>query len=166
MDRVWGGGVRAAFVFHRKLDDPFGSLSSETAGVLLIVAAAFTWSIYGLIQKRLLRVYAPATTILMFYLVGVLLYLPFASPLRLLSCTPQEFLLLGVCGLTSLVSYVAFAEALNHWEASRVSVEAGHPLWPEVVSPESLGLAGIAGALFVVAGSMLSSLLRASSKRI
>lgn len=143
------------------------------------MAAAFTWSIYGLIQKRLLRVYAPATTILMFYLVGVLLYLPFASPLRLLSCTPQEFLLLGVCGLTSLVSYVAFAEALNHWEASRVSaslavvpvitvvsVEAGHPLWPEVVSPESLGLAGIAGALFVVVGSMLSSLLRASSKRI
>jgi drug/metabolite transporter (DMT)-like permease len=71
------------------------------------------------------------------------------------------------CGFNTLIAYGAFAEALDHWEASRVSaVLALAPLvtllsvwavsWltPNLIPSEHLTLLGLFGAILVVAGSV------------
>jgi drug/metabolite transporter (DMT)-like permease len=76
------------------------------------------------------------------------------------------------CAFNTLLAYGAFAEALAHWEASRVSVilaltplltllavEVVHGVAPHVVRPEQIGTIGFVGAALVVVGSGLSSLL-------
>jgi drug/metabolite transporter (DMT)-like permease len=70
------------------------------------------------------------------------------------------------CGLNTLIAYGAFAEALEHWEASRVSavlaltpivtlisVWAVSLLVPTLIAPEHLTILGVLGAVLVVAGS-------------
>src|SRR5690606_36654053 len=67
--------------------------------------------------------------------------------------------------------YGAFAEALVHWEASRVGatvattplftfalVALGSMLWPTVIKPELLNSLAYLGALLVVSGSALIAL--------
>jgi drug/metabolite transporter (DMT)-like permease len=84
----------------------------------------------------------------------------------------QIGLLFGL-GLISLISYGAFAEALNHWEASRVSavlatvpiitvatVKITTALFPDLIPPESLSMLSIAGAVLVVTGSIIMALGR------
>ena len=75
------------------------------------------------------------------------------------------------------MAYGAFAEALDHWEASRVSaVLAITPMltlaWMAVLDPlsahiipEPLNALSLAGAALVVAGSMLMSLARRRAPR-
>ena len=80
--------------------------------------------------------------------------------------------LLGFCAFNTIGAYGAFAEALVHWDASRVSaVIATTPLlcigaaavvatvWPQWLEPERLTAMGWFGAALVVAGSAAASLL-------
>jgi drug/metabolite transporter (DMT)-like permease len=75
------------------------------------------------------------------------------------------------CGLNTLIAYGAFAEALEHWEASRVSaVLALAPLvtlvsvwavsWitPTLIAPEHLTVIAVVGAILVVMGSVAISM--------
>ncbi|MEO8890153.1 MAG: EamA family transporter, partial [Coleofasciculaceae cyanobacterium] len=77
----------------------------------------------------------------------------------------------------TLLAYGAFAEALDHWEASRVSaITALTPLvtlvtvWavslltPTLIAPENLTLLGITGALLVVVGSVAVAVGKNKSK--
>jgi drug/metabolite transporter (DMT)-like permease len=141
-------------------------------GSALVVIAAVVWAAYALIQKQLLvRLGSPAI-LLFIYLVASLVLLPLAHPAALLQLAPRYWWLLGYCALNTLVAYGAFAEALAHWQASRVStILATTPLlslgviwlvhWaaPTLIAPEHVSWAGYAGALLVVAGSAMSSLL-------
>ncbi len=69
-----------------------------------------------------------------------------------------------------LISYTCFAEALQHWESSRVSMVVctsplltlalSHPaslMWPNRIMPDNLNVLGMFGAAVVVSGSMLCS---------
>ena len=82
------------------------------------------------------------------------------------------YALLLFCALNTLVAYGAFAEALAHWEASRVSailattpllclgtVAAVHAAWPASVASEQVTTLGYAGAALVVLGSSVTSLM-------
>jgi drug/metabolite transporter (DMT)-like permease len=75
------------------------------------------------------------------------------------------------CGLNTLLAYGAFAEALDHWEASRVSavlaltpivtlvsVWAVSHIVPSLIAPERLTALGVLGALLVVVGSIAIAL--------
>jgi len=70
------------------------------------------------------------------------------------------------------VAYGAFAEALAHWEASRVSailattpllclgtVAAVHAFWPASIASEQVTAVGYFGAALVVLGSAVTSLM-------
>lgn len=141
-------------------------------GSALVVVAAIVWAGYALLQKQLLlRLPSPAILLAIYVLASVLL-LPLAAPAALLRLDGLHWLLLLYCALNTLVAYGAFAEALAHWEASRVSavlattpllclgaVAAVHALWPQVIAPERVGAVGYAGAALVVVGSALASLL-------
>ena len=55
------------------------------------------------------------------YLACAVLITPWAHPLQVLELNALQGWLLFACCLNTLVAYGAFAEALAHWEASRVS---------------------------------------------
>ena len=96
----------------------------------------------------------------------------------MLQLDARHWWLLGFCALNTLVAYSAFAEALAHWQASRVStilattpllslgvIALVHALWPASIAPEQVTMLGYAGALLVVAGSAMSSLLGNKQER-
>lgn len=173
----WSGlaGVLAGLLlfFHNRLDELLGTMGDYTWGVLLMLAAAVVWAVYGLAQKRLLASLSAQSIILCIYATGALLFLPLAKPAQIegLSGAQWAMLLFSVAGTS--VSYVAFAEAMNRWQASRVSAVlalvpiltivfagAGALLLPSLVQAESLSALSIGGALLVVGGSMISALGR------
>lgn len=138
----------------------------------LVVFAAVVWAAYALIQKQLLTGLSSPAILLFIYLVASVVLLPLAHPARLLALDTRYWLLLGYCALNTLVAYGAFAEALAHWQASRVStILAMTPLlslgvialvhWfsPASIAPEQVSALGYLGAVLVVAGSAMSSLL-------
>ncbi len=97
------------------------------------------------------------------------------SSLRSRALTPWTWGLLAFCSANTLVAYGAFAAALEHWEASRVSaVLALTPLAtlafsvaaarfaPAQFATETLSWTSWAGAALVVAGSLLTALGRSS----
>ncbi|WP_068828458.1 DMT family transporter [Pseudomonas sp. BMS12] len=157
--------------FNQRLGELFGSLGAYTSGVLIVLLAAFVWTFYGLAQKQLLSVWSSPQIMLVIYLACALILTPWAHPLQVLQLSPLQGWLLLACCLNTLVAYGAFAEALAHWEASRVSATlAVTPLvtfaavalaalfWPEHVRPEQINALGYGGALLVVLGSALVAL--------
>jgi drug/metabolite transporter (DMT)-like permease len=138
----------------------------------LVVIAAMVWAAYALIQKQLLTRLSSPAILLFIYVVASLLLLPLSDPARLLQLDARHWWLLGFCALNTLVAYSAFAEALAHWQASRVStilattpllslgvIAMVHSLWPASIAPEQVTMLGYVGAVLVVAGSAMSSLL-------
>ena len=157
--------VHAADVAHAT---PSGYL----VGSALVVLAAAVWAVYALAQKQLLLRLSSQGILLVIYAAATLLLLPFATPSALLRMDALHWALLGYCALNTLGAYGCFAEALAHWEASRVSavlamtplltilsVMAVHAVWPGVIRPEAVGVGGWIGAGLVVAGSAAVSLL-------
>ena len=159
--------------FNERLIAMVINFTEDTLGVLLITGAAVIWAIYALLQKQLLKTYSASTTILLFYSIGSLAFLPFAQPSLVFQLSGVQIGLLFGLGLISLISYGAFAEALNHWEASRVSavlatvpiitvatVKITTALFPDLIPPESLSMLSIAGAVLVVTRSIIMALGR------
>ncbi|GAB2511443.1 DMT family transporter [Lysobacter humi (ex Lee et al. 2017)] len=144
------------------------------AGSLLVVLAAVVWAIYALAQKQLLVALGSMQVLGVIYVAAAVMLWPFAQPATLLALTPLQWVLVGFCALNTVVAYGAFAEALAHWEASRVSavlaltpllclavVALVHAAWPTMLAPEPMSTVGWIGALLVVAGSAAVSLLGA-----
>ncbi|PKM30285.1 MAG: EamA family transporter [Gammaproteobacteria bacterium HGW-Gammaproteobacteria-11] len=157
--------------FNQRLLELLTQMSSFTLGILITLASALAWALYGLAQKQLLTVWSSVGVMMVIYLACSLLLLPLSAPLTILNLSSLQFWLLMACCLNTLIAYGAFAEALAHWEASRVSatiattplftfamVALGSMLWPSVVQPELLNSLAYLGALMVVGGSAMVAL--------
>lgn len=153
--------------FHAQLKTVLTAQSTYVFGNIILILAAIAWGIYALAQKQLLLKLPSASIMLVIYGGCATLFTPLAKPSALLTLSPLHFGMLLFCGLNTLVAYGAFAEALEHWEASRVSaVLALAPLvtvgavwvvsWatPNLITPEHLTVLGVLGAILVVAGSI------------
>ncbi|PKL96527.1 MAG: hypothetical protein CVV17_13360 [Gammaproteobacteria bacterium HGW-Gammaproteobacteria-7] len=141
-------------------------------GSLIVVLAAVVWAVYALLQKQLLLRLSSWLILLVIYALASVLLFPFAQPAALLRLDPLHGVLLLYCALNTLGAYGCFAEALAHWEASRVStilavtpllsiaaVSAVHAAWPLLIRPEHVSWLGFAGAATVVIGSALAALM-------
>ena len=141
-------------------------------GSASVIVGAVSWAGYALLQKQLLLRLSSTAILLFIYAAAALLLWPFAHPTHLFALDTRHGLMLGYCALNTLVAYGAFAEALAHWQASRVSailattpllclaaVAVVHAVAPAVIAPEHVTWLGYAGAGLVVAGSAMSSLL-------
>lgn len=157
--------------FNQRLEELLTSLGEYTAGVLLVLLASAVWTFYGLAQKQLLTTWNSLQVMMVIYLFCALLVTPWVHPLQALQLSPLQGWLLLACCLNTLVAYGAFAEALAHWEASRVSatlaitplvtfasVAISAWLWPEYVHAEDINGLGYGGAVLVVLGSALVAL--------
>jgi drug/metabolite transporter (DMT)-like permease len=160
-----------AVFFNRRLPELLNPAEGWSFGVLLILFSAISWAIYGVSQKQLLRHLSSAQILFLMYVGATLLLLPSArlGDLAGLHRPAVLAVLFGVAN--TVVAYGAFGFALEVWEVSRVSsVVAAAPLFTLAgsmlgvraaltwVTPESLNLFSVAGALFVVAGSVISAL--------
>ncbi|MBA1205318.1 DMT family transporter [Pseudomonas capeferrum] len=157
--------------FNQRLEELLTSLGTYTTGVLTILLATSIWVFYALSQKQLLTVWHSQQVMMVIYLLCALLLTPWVHPLEVMQLSPLQGWLLLACCLNTLVAYGAFAEALAHWEASRVSATlALTPLvtlvavalaawaWPEYVQAEALNGLGYFGAVVVVIGSAVVAL--------
>lgn len=157
--------------FNRRLGELVFGFTELTGGVILILAAVLTWTMYALSQKQLLKTLPSATITLLIYLTATLIFLPFARPAQLFSLNRTAGLLLAFCSFSTLISWCSFAEALNHVEASRVSMilaltplitvaamAFGGRVLPDVIQPEQLNFLSILGTTLVVVGSMVVAL--------
>jgi drug/metabolite transporter (DMT)-like permease len=139
-------------------------------GTLIMVGAAATWAVYGLAQKQLLHWLPSQGIVLCLYLGCTLVLWPLAEPGTVVRLDGTHLALLLFCALNTVLAYGAFAEALSHWEASRVSavlaltplatlafIELADLLWPGLLEPEHLSATSVVGALVVVAGSVAAS---------
>lgn len=157
--------------FNERLVQLVTQASNETVGVLLMIAAAITWAAYALAQKQLLVHYSSKQIMYLLYAAGSIAFLPVADYAPLLTLSVLQWSLLIFCCLNTVVAYGAFAEALHHWEASKVSaVLATTPLftiffaqllgwlYPGFLAPQALNVWSWLGAALVVLGSALTAL--------
>lgn len=157
--------------FNDRLLQLVTQFGNDSYGVLLVVIAAITWACYALAQKQLLMHYSSQQIMLFIYVAGSLCFLPLIELSPVFELSLLHWGLLIFCCLNTIVAYGAFAEALEHWEASKVSaVLAITPLltilfanivawiWPDAPQPQALNLWSLSGAGLVVVGSAVTAL--------
>ena len=159
--------------FSPRFYDVFIAVNAYGIGVMLILIAALVWTGYAIMQKFLLQQFSSQETMVLFYWIGTLAFLPFADFSALPQLSNLQWGLLAFCGLNTLIAYGSFAEAMAHIEASKVSavlaltpmvtVATVHliPIPGLVVEP--ITLLTLCGAALVVGGSMLTALAKPNS---
>jgi drug/metabolite transporter (DMT)-like permease len=157
--------------FNDRLPALLQGTSTYTLGIVCMLAASVSWGVYGLLQKQLLASMNSIQLTLLIYAGGVVALALFISPSALLQLDAIEWAALGFCCINMVVGYGAFTEALHVWQAARVSaVIALAPIvtilsmyvavafWPAYFTSSELNPWSYAGAVLVVAGSMLAAL--------
>ncbi|OCR02659.1 hypothetical protein BCD67_15855 [Oscillatoriales cyanobacterium USR001] len=153
--------------FHEQLTTLISAQSQYLIGSAIVILAAAIWAAYALAQKQLLQYLPSESIMLILYGGAAVLFTPFATPQLLLTLSPLHWVTLLFCALNTLIAYGAFAEAIDHWQASKVSaVLAITPLitlisisifssfFPYLLTPERLTTIAILGAFLVVSGSI------------
>jgi drug/metabolite transporter (DMT)-like permease len=171
----WSGFVLLliglAVFFNRRLPELLSPAQGWAFGVLLLICSSISWATYGVIQKKLLQHLTSAQILFLLYSGATVILFPAARVGILLTLHRPALLALLFGVANTVVAYGAFGLALEVWEVSRVSsVVAAAPLFTLAVSlvaaraaiawvtPESLSVLSIVGAVCVVAGSMVSAL--------
>ncbi|NMG19483.1 DMT family transporter [Brasilonema bromeliae] len=157
--------------FHEQLKNLVTAHGQYLLGSGLVVVGAVTWTFYALAQKQLLQSLSSFSIMLILYAGCALLFTPFANPKAIFQLNLFHLGVLLFCAFNTLIAYGAFAESLEHWEASRVSaVLALAPIvtlisvWlvsviiPTLILPENISFLGIIGAVLVVTGSVTVAL--------
>lgn len=173
--RQWVGVLVLALglglFFNHRLVEMFSGLGTQTIGVLMVVAASASWAAYALAQKQLLRHLTSNQVMFLLYCASMLLFWPLARPSAIFELNGFALGLLLFASINTLIAYGAFAEALNHWEATRVSaILAITPLltlsfaeiysgwFPDQLASENLGALALTGAILVVGGSIVTAM--------
>jgi drug/metabolite transporter (DMT)-like permease len=140
-------------------------------GSWMLIIAGLSWAVYALIQKQLLTKLDSTHIMWVIYGACGILFSTVAKPQTLNQLNSIEWIALIFCGLNTVIAYGAFAESLQHWEASRVSaILALAPIFtivsmsiiawlaPGLVTPEHITPLGFLGAILTVSGSISISL--------
>ena len=157
--------------FHDRYAEVFALQTRLGLGVAVMLFSALVWSVYAMAQKQLLTQLASGQVLFLLYAGAVPLLLPPAQLAQILELNGLQLGMLAFCCANTVIAYGCFAEALEHWEVSRVSavvtlapvftllgVEAAAWLWPAQAPAELLSGWNVLGALLVVVGSMITAL--------
>lgn len=164
--------------FHDQLQILVDAPQAYLIGSGIVALAAITWAIYALAQKQLLLKLSSASAMFLIYAGSAILYTPLAKPATLQTLNGLGWGMLIFCGLNTLLAYGAFAAALEHWEASRVSavitvtplvtlvaVLATSALFPTLADLGHVNSLGLVGALLVILGAAIAALAKSKPRQ-
>lgn len=147
-------------------------LSSDfTVGFWVMFAAALTWAIYALIQKKLATKLSSQAILLFIYAFASVVLLFGSDHGSYTTITATQWWAIAYACVNTVGAYGAFAEALNYWQASRVGmvlamtpvftllfINAFAAFFPNLLAKETVHIFGYLGIAMIVSGSMLASL--------
>ncbi|WP_439257237.1 DMT family transporter [Lonepinella sp. BR2271] len=102
----------------------FFTLNLYSLGIFFGLSAAVIFVLYGIAQKILVRFFSTPQILLLSYFACMLTFLPQASVGQVRELTPFAWGWFIYCCLNTPLAFGAYAEALNRWEVSKVSVVA------------------------------------------
>ena len=142
-----------------------------SVGIWVMFAAALTWAIYALIQKKLAVVLSSQSILFFIYVFATVVLLGWSDFSGFKQINAIQWWAIVYACINTVIAYGAFAEALNHWNASRVGmvlaltpvitlffINAFAALFPHLLGAERIQSVGYVGVVFIVTGSMLASL--------
>lgn len=173
--RQWLGvllfSIGMLLFFHHRLRDLVSTEPDYIFGLAIVFLAGVLWACYGLGQKLILRKEKANDLLLLIYISGSLVYLPFSSPLGIIEFDGLLWAILLFASLNTIIAYGSFGIAMSNWDASRVSaVICIAPLitlafgwlidlvWPGSVHVEPMDALNWLGGLLVVVGSSVAAL--------
>lgn len=157
------------FFFNDRFDD-LAQMNTFGWGMVLSVCGSLIWITYSVAQKMLLRDLSSPHILLLIYLGCSLFFTPLATPTQTANLDGLGWAFLIFACLNTLVAYGSYAEALNRWEVTKVSVMM--PLIPifsllfsdlafrlnhDMFAEPDFNLLTYIGALITMTGSMLSA---------
>lgn len=173
--RQWFGvllfSVGMLLFFHHRLRDLVSTEPDYIFGLAIVFLAGVLWACYGMGQKVILRKEKANDLLLLIYIAGSLVYLPFTSPLGIVEFDGLLWAILLFASLNTIIAYGSFGIAMSNWDASRVSAVITiaplitlsfgwfmNSVWPGSVHVEPLDALNWLGGLLVVVGSTIAAL--------
>lgn len=157
-----------SFFYSDQLGAFFETRGTYTTGILLTVSGAIAWSVYAILQKKLVVNYSANSLNLFLFGLPVVLIAPFINLGPLLQLSFNWWLLLAFLGANTVIAYTCLAKALKYTEANKVSViiiinpmitfvTMGILTWLDVdwVEHERFSLITLLGAVLVFTGAVL-----------
>lgn len=171
--RRWTGfgfiGVGFAIFFRGRIGELVGNVDVYLWGSLLVFISAIAWASYAIAQKKLvMRGWTTQQILVCLYIVSALSFTGMAEPGQLMKLDSIGWWALIYSCVNTVVGYGAFAEAMNYWDASRVSavlaltplmtlasIAVGHHFMPMAVGAEALNWSSWVGAFVTIVGSIV-----------
>lgn len=145
----------------------FYQMNSFALGIFMAVSASLIWVLYGLAQKLLLEQFSSQQILLVMYFGSAILFTPFAEIKLVENLSYFTLACLIFCCLNTVIAYGCYAEALNRWEVSKVSMimplipimtiifsQLAYKLDPSHFMEPNLNSTSYIGALLVVLGAL------------
>lgn len=104
--------------YHQQISGMMADTQNFNKGVLLTALGAVTWTVYAVIQKKLVHRYNPQTMNLLLFGFPALLYLPTANIPSLGQLSFGWWMLIIFLGLNTLVAYGSMTVSLKYIEAN------------------------------------------------
>lgn len=109
-------------MFYKDQLTKFLDTASLNLGVLSIVVAALAWSVYAIIQKKLVKKIQPSQMNLLVFGVPAILLLFFINPLTALELSSKQIMILLFLGVNTLIAYGSLGEAFKYLPANNISI--------------------------------------------
>jgi drug/metabolite transporter (DMT)-like permease len=119
--QIVGGVIALAGVFLVSWDDA-AAMPHRGLGVLLILAASFTWGVYGAAHRKIGGDHASGPTMMWIFLLAALVTVPFAFTEVLRRPDAVHLGAIAYLCLNTIVAYWSFAESVRHIKASVAAV--------------------------------------------
>ena len=98
------------------------SASDRRRSMRSISSGAVAWSVYAILQKKLVRTYSVDSLNLVLFGLPSLLYIPFVEFRPLLELRWTWWILLLFLGANTFIAYTCLGKALKYAEANKVSI--------------------------------------------
>ena len=154
--------------YYEQLKGMFFKPEDFNKGVFFAALAGVTWSVYAIMQKKLVKNYPPQTLNLFLYGLPSLLYLPFAKFSSLGSLSFGWWSLLVFLGANTLIAYGCMNASLKYIDANKASaIVINNPIITFIImafltyfnvswiEPERFSVLTWAGALLFIFGAFM-----------
>ncbi len=156
--------------FHDQFDEIL-QLGDYALGIFIGIGGASVWVVYGISQKLLLEKFSSQQILVIIYIGCCIIFTGFANPSQIMQLSGVSLGCFIFCCLNTLIAYGSYAEALNHWDASKVSAVTvlmpiftmifsfiGYHYFPDVFIEQKMNFLSYIGAFIVVSGTIISVL--------